>query len=57
MSTVNNGGSYEIKNGKRVVTQQTLPQKTLSHDEKIAAANGKHDAQQSQTKTPKSKKG
>ncbi len=41
---MNTGGSFEIKDGKRILKQQTKPQATLLHSEKIAAANPKSPA-------------
>ena len=41
---MNTGGSFEIKDGKRVLKQKTKPQATMLHNEKIAAANPKPPA-------------
>lgn len=36
---MNTGGSFVIEDGKRVLKEQTKQQATLSHSEKISAAN------------------
>jgi len=41
---MNTGGSFVIKDDKRVLKEQTKPQATLLHSEKIAAANPKSPA-------------
>jgi hypothetical protein len=38
---MNTGGSFVLKDGKRVLKEQTKTQATLSHNEKIAAATPK----------------
>jgi len=48
---MSNGGSFEIKDGNRVLKSCTKPQKLLSHEEKIKAANAGSVADQS-AKTP-----
>lgn len=46
---MNTGGSFVIEDGKRVLKEQTKQQATLSHSEKVAAANIKTPV----IKTPK----
>jgi hypothetical protein len=41
---MNTGGSFVIEDGKRVLTQHTRSQATMSHRDKIAAANPKPPA-------------
>ena len=41
---MNTGGSFVIEDGNRVLKQQTTPQATMSHSDKIAAANPKPPA-------------
>lgn len=38
---MNIGGSFEIKDGKRVLKHQTKQQNIMLHEQKIAAAIGK----------------
>jgi len=41
---MNSGGSFEIVDGERVLKQQTKPQATMLHSEKVAAAKPKPPA-------------
>lgn len=41
---MNTGGSFVIEDGQRVLKQQTKPQVTMSHSDKIAAENPKPPA-------------
>ena len=50
---MNTGGSYQITNGKRELVEQTKPQKTLTHQQKIDLATGVEKPQKSQSKPAK----
>lgn len=51
---MNTGGSYHIKEGKRVKVEHTQPQQMLTHEQKIALAKGEQP-QKSQPKSAKNK--